>query len=623
MNYLEKELNNLIQIDSNIFHFIQNNSLDGMWYWDLESPEHEWMNEKFWETLGYDPKDMPHTPSAWQDIINPDDLEIAKTNMYKHLKDPNYPYDQIVRYTHKQGRIIWIRCKGLAIRDKDGKPIRMLGSHIDVTSLKENEEYLQHCNKEANIGYWEVDVNTKKITWSDHTRKIHGVDNNFEPNIDTAIAFYKKGKHRDRITTLVENAMNNGERFTEELKIITAHGEEKWIKVLGIPERTNNSFSRIYGTIQDIQKRKESEIQLQRSEQAFRGNFENSAIGMAILNTEGQWLKVNKALCDIIGYTEEELKKLTFQDITHPDDLDLDLALLQEVIDGKRDHYHMEKRYFHKNRKIVYIQLSVSVVRKNNKEVLHFISQITDITQLKKQEQQLKKIISITQDQNERLKNFAHIVSHNLRSHSSGISALLEILKEENPDYFQNEMIKLLELSSNNLLETIEDLSEIVKINLSSEDSLIKIALKPVINSQISAIKALAEKNNITINNTVSEDLSVYAIKAYLESIVLNFITNAIKYSSKDRDSYLNISAEKNKNFTIITFEDNGLGINLDQHKNKLFGMYKTFHKNPDAKGIGLFITKNQVEALGGKIDVFSEVNKGSTFKVYLKHEKN
>ncbi|RKM92730.1 sensor histidine kinase, partial [Aquimarina sp. BL5] len=89
------------------------------------------------------------------------------------------------------------------------------------------------------------------------------------------------------------------------------------------------------------------------------------------------------------------------------------------------------------------------------------------------------------------------------------------------------------------------------------------------------------------------------------------------------RESYINVSTSLNKKFVIISFEDNGLGIDLKKHREKLFGMYKTFHRNKDSRGIGLFITKNQVEALGGKIEVESEVNKGTIFKVYMKYEKH
>lgn len=104
------------------------------------------MNDKFWQTLGYDPKEKKHLASEWQDIINPDDLKAALTEFEKHLTNPNYPYSVIVRYKHKNGSTIWIKCQGMAIRDENGKPIRMLGAHNDITSLKEVELQLKDIN---------------------------------------------------------------------------------------------------------------------------------------------------------------------------------------------------------------------------------------------------------------------------------------------------------------------------------------------------------------------------------------------------------------------------------------------------------------------------------------------
>ncbi|MBU1369897.1 MAG: PAS domain-containing protein, partial [Bacteroidetes bacterium] len=129
--YLKKELYGLIKTDESIFDFIQESALDGLWYWDLEKPENEWMNAKFWTVLGYDPDEMPHKSNAWQSIINQDDLKLASDNLTQHWENPEHPYDQVVRYTHKNGSMVWIRCRGMAIRDKNGKPIRMLGAHQD------------------------------------------------------------------------------------------------------------------------------------------------------------------------------------------------------------------------------------------------------------------------------------------------------------------------------------------------------------------------------------------------------------------------------------------------------------------------------------------------------------
>lgn len=142
-HYLKDELYSLVSNNPAIFDFLQNGSLDGLWYWDIEKPENEWMNSRFWEIMGYDPKEKKHLSKEWQDIINQDDLKVALENFKKHCENPDHPYDQIVRYRHKNGKTIWVRCRGIAIRDAYGNPIRMLGAHNDLTELKEHEESLR------------------------------------------------------------------------------------------------------------------------------------------------------------------------------------------------------------------------------------------------------------------------------------------------------------------------------------------------------------------------------------------------------------------------------------------------------------------------------------------------
>ncbi len=146
-NYLQKELYTLIKKDDSIFHFIKESALDGLWYWDLENRENEWMDNRFWEVLGYNPGEMPHKSNAWQDIIFPGDLKKALKNFEKHIENPEHPYDQVVRYKHKNGSTVWVRCKGKAIRDKNGKPVRMVGAHHNLTEIKKTELLLKQSEE--------------------------------------------------------------------------------------------------------------------------------------------------------------------------------------------------------------------------------------------------------------------------------------------------------------------------------------------------------------------------------------------------------------------------------------------------------------------------------------------
>lgn len=144
-HYLKKELDNLVQTDPSIFRFIEHATLDGLWYWDLEHPEIEWMNEDFWGLFGYSAEEKKHLAAEWQDMIFPEDLAVALENFNHHLEDSSHPYDQLVRYKHKDGSTIWVRCRGLAIRDKSGKPIRMLGAHNDMTTAMRTQHSLQRA----------------------------------------------------------------------------------------------------------------------------------------------------------------------------------------------------------------------------------------------------------------------------------------------------------------------------------------------------------------------------------------------------------------------------------------------------------------------------------------------
>lgn len=144
-HYLEAELYEQVKSDPEVFRFLQNAALDGLWYWDLERPENEWMNSDFWRLFGIDPATKAHKAVEWQDIIDPDDLKIALENFERHIADPNFPYDQIVRYRHADGHMVTVRCRGMAIRDKNGKALRMLGAHTDLSQLRKMQEDLANA----------------------------------------------------------------------------------------------------------------------------------------------------------------------------------------------------------------------------------------------------------------------------------------------------------------------------------------------------------------------------------------------------------------------------------------------------------------------------------------------
>ena len=148
-HYLKEELYQRIAVDPALVDFLEAGATDGLWYWDIEKPQQEWMSTRFKQLFGYEDHEIPNTSEWWQQHIHPDDLPIALENFRKHLDDPSHPYDQVVRFRHKDGSTVWVRCRGIAIRDETGRPVRMLGAHTDITSLKEAEARL--LEREADL----------------------------------------------------------------------------------------------------------------------------------------------------------------------------------------------------------------------------------------------------------------------------------------------------------------------------------------------------------------------------------------------------------------------------------------------------------------------------------------
>jgi PAS domain S-box-containing protein len=373
-----------------------------------------------------------------------------------------------------------------------------------------------------------------------------------------------------------------------------------------------------YGLIQDIHEKSAFYQQLALQEEQFRQTFDFAPIGMALVGLDGKWLRVNNAVCHLLGYTAEELHQLSFQDITHPEDLEADLALLNDVIEGRRTNYSMEKRYFHRNGAVIDALLSVSLMKDQAGKPMYFVSHINDITERKQLEIALKELLEVTQEQNTRLLNFAHIVSHNLRSHSGNIKMILNVTEEDAPELAQNEHFPYLRQASDSLMTTIEHLNDVVLMNNRISESLVSLNLLEYVEKCIVSIKGQVLEQQAEITNNVSPGIFVKAVPAYLESILLNILTNALKYRSAIRLPKIDILATTKERHALIHISDNGRGIDLLKNGSKLFGMYKTFHGNREARGVGLFITKNQVEAMGGTITVTSEVEEGSTFVIKL-----
>ncbi len=366
---------------------------------------------------------------------------------------------------------------------------------------------------------------------------------------------------------------------------------------------------------EDITERKMTENQIRENEKYLESLFKSVPDTIIVLNNKGEILHFNPSSVDYPPGTDkilrsqlskllpEKIKKLQ-NGISTNGERDKPVAKFQFELKYEQYNYHFSARAVPFGEDKVIVTLS-------------------DITETIQNFNRINSLLRIEEEQSKRLQNFTHIVSHNLRSHTANMEGLFDVLSMDEPKMFENPYIKLIKESSSNLQDTIRHLNQILDINITDKKDWKSVDLNLAVNRTISIISNQTEKGQVMIHNLIPEETMVDVIPAYLESILLNLIANAVKFRSEERDSYVKITTQTEDDYRVIFVEDNGLGIDLKRHQDKLFGMYKTFHEKNDSRGLGLFMTKSQIEAMGGKIEVESEVEKGSTFKVYLHDEKD
>jgi PAS domain S-box-containing protein len=272
---------------------------------------------------------------------------------------------------------------------------------------------------------------------------------------------------------------------------------------------------------------------------------------------------------------------------------------------------------------------SVKVKRNWNEDDINFARSISDaitifinLSEVKEANANLEILSDNLQKKNQQLLNFAHITSHNLRSPVSNLNSLLGFYKESTSIEDKELLFTKFEKVIHHLSETLNELIESLKIREDVGRKLEWVNFEEVFTKTKEILAGQIMETKTVVTADFSEAEGIEYPKSYLESIILNLFSNGIKYRAPDRNPVIHFQTKKSDEGIILTATDNGQGIDLEKHGHKLFGLNKTFHKHAEAKGVGLFITKTQVEAMGGHISAESEVNKRTTFKILFKNKQ-
>ena len=580
------------------------------------------------EIYELNPKDVQEDTKAIRDRIHPDDKKYFIESLKRAAESLDvWECDYRVVLPEKGTR--WIRGNA-SLEAQNNDVVTGYGYIADITEQKQIEEKLKNrdvlfskLSDQAPGFLYLHRVDAKdNVSFPFVSRGIGEILELKPEDLRYSIKPLLKLVHRDdfaRVLKSIAWSVKTQQEWHCEYRVILPRKGMRWVRGRAQPEIQPDGSVLSSGYLSDITREKtisDLNAQLRKQFEAVLNNVPNLIF---VKDLEGKYLMANNAAREFFGLSEEEIIGKTDVDLGVPEstakeyqEADVKVATTGETlfVPEIKSISASGKEVFHQTIKVPFQQ--------QGSDEPAVLAVITDISQRKQKEMQLNETLDIVGDQNKRLMNFAHIVSHNLRNHAGNISMLLSLFDMEESVEEKEELMGYLKTASERLNVSIEDLNEIIDQQYKTENDLKELKPAETIGKVKEILVSEILSNNIKFEENLDEDLTIEYNPAYMESIILNLVSNAIKYRDPDRKPKVQIDLYEENEHAFLEISDNGLGIDMEKHGDKLFGMYNTFHGNENSKGIGLFITKNQIESLGGSVAVESEPGKGTTFKIRL-----
>jgi PAS domain S-box-containing protein len=631
----------------------------GIAYIDSYSGNFLEINKQYCNLLEYSEQEMKER--NFQSVTYPEDLKEDLINMEKLKEGKIREYSMEKRYITKNNNIIWTKLTVSPLWDINERPTTHIAIIEDISSKKEAEELIIKSETRFKSLFDDSPLPLREEDYSqvkNYLEELNLINENKEIvsnylyshtdvvdkckslikviNVNNACIKLYKVKTKEQ---LIENKNNeigfkSSDAFIKHLIAITqgkkqfnansviknADGEFLDVNIRwNVIKSYRKTFERIIVSTEDITERTAAEkiiLETKKRVESLINTIDGIVWECNPLTLSFTF--ISKKAEKILGYTSEEwLGNPNFwSDHIHPEDKEWTINYCALKTSQNLNH-DFEYRMIAKNGSIVWLRDIVNVVMENDKAVsLRGI--MIDITKTKEAEKELNESFNLVTEQNKRLLNFSYIVSHNLRSHTSNISSIMDLIEISESEEERNEMIQLLKSISNSLNETMLHLNEVINIRTNIGLVSEPLNLNQYIDTAQNVLTEQITLNDVSITTDIPKTVMVNYNPAYLESILYNIISNSIRYRHPERKPTISIKWLIENDLNVLQISDNGVGIDLVKNADKIFGMYKTFSNNSDAKGIGLFITKNQIDAMGGNITVESEPNIGTTFKIYI-----
>ncbi len=524
----------------------------------------------------------------------------------------------------KDGSSVFVYSNHVLLENLKGEP-EMFCIDIDLTELKQKELKLQETQERyrsiiavSNTGAWEFNRKTGYLWVSPEYLTMLGYDpSEFEENKGHLEHFWLKRLHpkdKERAVSVFSDYLSgNMDGYYENyFRLKHKDGSDVWIRSKGknLKNPDGSASDLILGTHIDITELQEKTEKIEESELYHRSLVLTIPDMIFVINSDGVFLDYNSSDEALLYTKPDEFLGKKVGEVLSPEIAQKQLAAIRESLETNQTvSFEYELKMGDVSR---YFSAKTSGLSKDR-----VITTVRDVTAYQESLNQIRSLLDVREKQNSSLREFTHIVSHNLRNHTANMLGLFMIMEEDEPDLLKSDLIQMLKKSTDGLEQSIQDLNHILNLKTDTELKLQKINLHETVNKLFRETGGYAEKKDVELINEIPDDFLVKSEPGYLENSLMSLISNGIKYSSPERKSWVRVTADNLKGLTQISVEDNGVGIDTEKHGESIFGMYKKL-QHSDSKGLGLFLAKNLVISLGGNITLESEPEKGSMFSITL-----
>ena len=594
---------------------------------DYRIMQYTYENGKFQAMIGYTLEEVNGMEEGLLTLMHPEDrpkaLRVLEANM--NLADAETNQTSF-RIQTKDGQYRWFSSTDTPFqRDSEGKPVEILSSVQDITEQQENldnireqQQFIQDVTRNSPSFINIYDYEAGAFVYENHSMMAYL---GYQPEVlhSRYPLFHPEDREALKAFNEANLQLKDGQVNTIEYRMRQADGQYRWFYNRDVvhKRKANGSVKQVLGLLADVTDEKQALQSLRENEAYFRQLFENAPVAIVTLNLDYRIESCNKAFEQLFGYRAGVLKNVQLDELIVPEDLKREAKHISTMSLSGEPSVKETVRVTKEGHRVPVIVYGVPVFLDGKPVSIY--GMYVDITERKQVEDSLSRQTEALKQSNAELEQFAYMTSHHLRSPVVNLLSLMEWFDQSKLQTDENKYIwEKMETSARELNETLADLTYIIGKKERLREPRALVSFESAFKESYELLKPTIDATGAEVTTNFRDAPQIRYLTSFLKSICFHLLSNALQFRHPDRTPKIHFETVAEGQYICLKAFDNGVGINLDRHRYRIFELYQGAHENLTGKGRGLYLVKYQVEALGGYIEVESQVNVGSWFYIYL-----